>query len=264
MRVVNIYRQIVVLLLACLLGVSHAFAFELDVQLEKTMWSYEEYAKDVTGFELQLPSLAESQGNLLKLRISSDRDADWFFALSYAQMLSTEKAEEVWGIFQTNALNIDQEDTRVDVQYRMLGARFGLWYAKRIQTQQRDTFYVNKVLTAVAGEPVPEVLTSTWAGLSLTSVGGNEGQFEARIDVAQPLDVLVTNPFFTKPFTKKDGLRAGVHFRWTLPKQAVGVSGLNVTLRQEYQELGGEQPSTGGFWPYNRWRMTSLGLLYAW
>jgi len=74
----------------------------------------------------------------------------------------------------------------------------------------------------------------------------------------------VTNPFFTKPFTKKEGLRAGVYFRWTLPQQAVGVTGLNFTLSHEYQELGGEKQATGGFWPYNTWRMTSLGMLYAW
>ncbi|MDQ6988763.1 MAG: hypothetical protein Q9M19_02695, partial [Mariprofundaceae bacterium] len=193
-----------------------------------------------------------------------DRDADLFVSLSYADMQSTAAGTETWGVLQTNDINIDQHESRIDLQYRMLGARFGIWWAKKEQTQYRQTFYVNKVLTAVPNEPIPEVISSQWQGLSITSVGGNQQQFEARLEIAEPTSVLVTNPLFSQPFEKRDGFRAGLHFRWTLPQQEVGVEGLNLTLRQEYQELGGEKQAGGGFWPYNRWRMTSFGLLYAW
>ena len=98
----------------------------------------------------------------------------------------------------------------------------------------------------------------------MTSVGGRNGEFEARIDAALALNVEMTNPNHVVPFSKKDGYRTGIHFRWNLPKYEVGVSGLNITLRYEYQELGGENTATNGFWPYNRWQMASLGVLYAW
>ena len=161
-------------------------------------------------------------------------------------------------------LSMQQQDVRLDVQYRMLGARFGVWLAQREQRQIREKFALNGVAIAVAGEPIDEVVTSQWAGLSLTSVGGNMGQFETRIDAALALDMQVTNPLFTAPFSKKDGYRTGIHFRWTLPKSEVGVSGLNITLRYEYQEIGGENTANNGFWPYNRWQMVTMGLLYAW
>jgi len=256
-------HKIIYLLLAYLLPLSVVQAVEFDAQVERVLWRYQEYAKNVTGFS-QLPSKADGGGALLKLRLSSERDQDWFFAVSAALMDSRSPAAEAWNNGQVNDLSMKQQDVRLDMQYRMLGARFGLWLAQRKQTQRREHFVVNGIATPVVGEPIDEVVSSRWAGLSLTSVGGNVGQFETRIDAALALDMQVTNPLFAAPFHKKDGYRTGIHFRWTLPKSEVGVSGLNITLRYEYQEIGGENTVNNGFWPYNRWQMASMGLMYAW
>jgi len=264
MRGMGLMRNITLLLIFYCLPSSVLWAVEFDVQAEKVRWRYQEYAKDVKGFDNYLPSRSEGKGSLVKVRLSSERDEEWFFALSGAMMDTASAAEEEWNTLQVNELSISQKDVRLDAQYRMLGARFGIWLANRKQTQNRGIFYVSGVLTPVTGEPVPEEIISRWAGLSLTSVGGNMGQFETRLDAALALNVDVTNPLFAAPFTKKDGYRTGIHFRWTLPKQEVGVEGLNITLRYEYQELGGENSKTNGFWPYNRWQMASLGLMYAW
>jgi hypothetical protein len=256
-------HKIIYLLLAYFLSLSAVQAVEFNAQIERVLWRYQEEGKEVTTFN-QLPSKADGSGALLKLRLSSERDKDWFFAVSAALMGSGSAAAEAWNSGQVNDLSMQQQDVRLDMQYRMLGARFGFWLAQREQTQTRENFVVNGVATVVAGEPIDEVVTSQWAGLSLTSVGGNVGQFETRIDAALALGMKVTNPLFTAPFSKKDGYRTGIHFRWTLPKSEVGVAGLNVTLRYEYQEIGGENTLNNGFWPYNRWQMASMGLLYAW
>lgn len=263
MRPMSWAHKIIYLLLAYLLPFSVAQAIEFDAQVERVLWRYQEEGREVTTFN-QLPSKADGSGALVKLRLSSERDKDWFFAMSAAFMDSSSPAVEAWNNGQVNDLSMQQQDVRLDMQYRMLGARFGVWLAQREQTQTRENFVVNGVVTAVAGEPIDEVVTSHWAGLSLTSVGGNMGQFETRIDAALALDMEVTNPLFTAPFSKKDGYRTGIHFRWTLPKSEVGVSGLNITLRYEYQDIGGENTVNNGFWPYNRWQMASMGLLYAW
>jgi len=245
--------------------ISQAKAVEFDAQVERVLWRYQEYAKDVKGFSSRLPSLAQGHGALAKLRLSSERDNNWFFAMSAALMDSTAVAEESWSTSQVNDLKIKQQDIRLDMQYRMLDARFGLWLASRKQTQTRENFILNGLkATPATGEPNLETVTSQWAGLSLTAVGGNVNQFETRLDAALALNMDVTNPEFSSPFSKKDGYRTGIHFRWTLPKQEVGVQGLNLTLRYEYQEIGGENTTTNGFWPYNRWQMASMGLMYAW
>ncbi|MDQ6980337.1 MAG: hypothetical protein Q9M46_02555 [Ghiorsea sp.] len=256
-------HKIIYLLLAYLLPLSIAQAVEFDAQVERVLWRYQEQANGIAGFN-QLPSKANGSGALLKLRLSSERDQDWFFAVSAALMDSSSSAAEAWNNGQVNDLSMQQQDVRLDVQYRMLGARFGVWLAQREQRQTREKFVLNGVAIAVAGEPIDEVVTSQWAGLSLTSVGGNMGQFETRIDAALALDMQVTNPLFAAPYSKKDGYRTGIHFRWTLPRSEVGVSGLNITLRYEYQEIGGENTVNNGFWPYNRWQMASMGLMYAW
>ncbi len=262
MRLMFFIRKIILLLMVYLLSSSAVQAVEFDVQAESVQWRYQEYAKAVPS--ITLPSRADGNGTLAKLRLSSERDQDWFVALSASMMDSSSAAEEKWSTVQTNALSIKQQDVRMDMQYRMLGARFGIWLAQRQQTQQRKNFYINNVYTPKAGEPLSEEINSDWVGLSLTSVGGKAGQFETSIDAALPLKVTVTNPLVQMPYTKKDGYRAAIHFRWTLPKQEVGVSGLNLTLRYEYQELGGENTVANGFWPYNRWQMLALGLMYAW
>lgn len=267
MRPVNDLRNILLPLFFLLSSISFltsAAAVELDAQLEQVAWHYKEFEKDTSRFPHTLPSSAQGEGALAKLRLSTERDWDYFLALSASLMDSTAWTKETWGIAQTNDLSIQQQDLRLDMQYRWLGARWGMWFSQRVQTQQRRNFYLSNVLTPQKNEPIPEVISSNWFGLSLTSVGGNQQQFETTIDIAIPLDVEVTNPLFAEPFYKKDGQRAGVHFRWSLPKQAVGVAGLNLTLRFEYQELGGETQTTGGFWPYNRWLMASAGMLYAW
>ncbi|WP_038249343.1 hypothetical protein [Ghiorsea bivora] len=256
-------HKIIYLLLAYLLPLSVAQAIEFDAQVERVLWRYQEEGKEVTTFN-QLPSKADGSGALFKLRLSSERNQDWFFAVSAALMGSGSPAAETWNNGQVNDLSMRQQDVRLDMQYRMLGARFGIWLAQREQKQTRDNFVVNGVATVVAGAPIDEVVKSQWAGLSLTSVGGNVGQFETRIDAALALDMNVTNPLFTAPFSKKNGYRTGIHFRWTLPKSEVGVSGLNITLRYEYQDIGGENTVNNGFWPYNRWQMVSMGLMYAW
>ena len=263
MRPMSRAHKIIYLLFAYLLPLSVVQAMEFDAQVERVLWRYQEEGKEVTTFN-QLPSKADGSGALLKLRLSSERDQDWFFAVSAALMNSINPAVERWNSGQVNDLSMKQQDVRLDMQYRLFGARFGLWLAQREQTQKRENFVVNGVATVVAGEPIDEVVTSHWAGLSLTSVGGNKAQFETRIDAALALDMKVTNPLFAAPFRKKDGYRTGIHFRWTLPKSEVGVSGLNVTLRYEYQEIGGENTVNNGFWPYNRWQMASMGLMYAW
>jgi len=239
-------------------------AMELDAQVEAVKWRYQEYAKDVTGFSTLLPSKADGTAALLKLRVSSERDGDWFFSIDGSYMDSTAWANEAWNTQQTNDLSVKQQDVRLDMQYRMLDARFGIWLSQRKQTQSRKNFVVNGRATAVAGEPIDEVITTEWVGLSFTGRGGIDKQLEIILDAAVPLQVEVTNPLFASSFTKTRGYRTGVHIRWTLPKQEVGVSGLNLILGYEYQELGGESQASGGFWPYNRWQMASAGLLYAW
>ncbi len=257
-------RKSLLLLTVYLMLYSVSRAVEYDVQAGRTAWHYEEYAKDVSGFSGYLPSKAAGNGTLLKLRLSSERDRDWFFGLSASLMDSASWANEKWNTSQTNALSIKQEDVRLDAQYRMFGARFGLWLAQRQQTQERRDFYVNNVYIPVAGEPIAEKITSDWFGLSLTVEAGNMNQFEARIAAAKPLNVKVTNPLFKNPFTKSDGYRAGIHLCFALlPKQESG-GGLNITFSHEYQELGGEKTAANGFWPYNRWQMTAVGLMYAW
>ncbi len=259
MRLMMIHR-LYILLLFCF--ASHqAMAMAFDVQAERVWWRYQEDKKDQSY--PQLPGKANGHGALLKLRLSSQRDQDWFWAISAARMQSLFAATETWQNQQVNDLNITQQDIRLDAQYRMLGAHFGMWLAAREQRQRREHFVVAGAPVVVAGEPIDEVVRSTWAGLSLTSVGGNMGQFETRIDAALALRMEVTNPLFATPFTKKDGYRTGIHFRWRLPKSEVGVQGLHITLRYEYQEIGGEK-TNAGFWPNNRWQMASLGLLYAW
>ncbi|MDX8382618.1 MAG: hypothetical protein R8M45_00975 [Ghiorsea sp.] len=263
----NHLRNIILPLLVLLCSISFltpASAVEFDVQLEQTAWHYKEFEKDTSRFPNTLPSSAQGLGALAKLRLSTDRDLDYFLALGASLMDSTAWAKETWDITQTNDLSIKQQDVRLDMQCRLLGARWGMWLSQRVQTQQRRNFYLSNVLTPLKNEPIPEVITSNWVGLSIASVGGEQGQFEAKIDVAIPLDVEVTNPLFAKSFTKKDGKRAGVHFRLLLPKQTAGVAGLNLTLRFEYPELGGETQASGDFWPYNRWLMASAGMLYAW
>jgi len=257
-------RNMIFLLLVYFTSSTALWAVEFNVQAEKALWRYQEYAKDVTGFSAILPSQAQGDGALVKLRLSSERDQDWFYAISGSLMNSTASTQEVWGMTQTNQLTIKQQDARIDIQRRFLGARFGLWLSTRQQKQERKYFVVNHVATPLTNEPILEKISSNWIGLSLTSVGGNVGQFEARIDAGLALKVKVTNPLFSNPFSKKDGFRTGVHFRWTLPKQEVGVSGLNITLNYEYQELGGENTMNNGFWPYNRWQVASVGLMYAW
>jgi len=263
----GITRNIIFLLMLLILPSSLLWAVEFDVQAEKVRWRYSEYAKDVTGF-VEIPSKAEGNGNLIKLRLSTERDLEWFFGVGGSWMDSV--GEESWNHGQINELNVEQQDIRVDVQYRMLRARFGVWLANRKQAQNRTSLPAwsglvgNKLVTVNSSSIVPEIITSNWLGLSLTSVGGHNEQFEARIDAALALNVEVTNPLFVKPFSKKDGYRTGIHFRWTIPHEEVGVSGLNITLRYEYQELGGENTATDGFWPYNRWQIASLGVLYAW
>ncbi len=257
-------HKIILLLTVYLTSYAVSWAVEFDIQAERTAWRYEEYAKDVSGYSGTLPSKAEGNGALLKLRLSTERDEDWFFGFSASMLDSSSWTNEVW-VSQVNELTIRQEDLRLDIQYRMLGARFGLWVSERMQTQQRRNFLLNGVPTVpVGGEPAEEKIVSDWVGLSLTSVGGKMQQFETRIDAGMPVNVKVTNTGIAKPYTKKDGYRTGVHFRWTLPKSEVGVSGLNLTLRYEYQELGGENNLPTNFWPYNRWQMVAIGLLYAW
>jgi len=268
MRLVNNLHNIILLsflAIVCTAYQAPAWAVELDVQLEQTAWHYKEYEKGTKVAPNRLPSSAQGFGVLAKLSLSTERDLDYFFALNASLMDSLDWTTETWGTRQTNDLKIKQQDVRFDMQYRMLGARWGIWLAHREQTQHRRAFYVANVLTGVAtAEPVPEVITSDWFGLSIASVGGSQGQFETKIDLAVPLAVKVTNPLFAQPFHKKDGQRAGVHFRWLLPKHEVGLSGLNLTLRFEYQVLGGELTATNDLWPYNRWLMASAGLLYAW
>lgn len=259
----SLMHKIIYLCLVYLLSLSAVQAMAFDAQVERVLWRYQEEGREVTAFH-QLPSRAEGSGALLKLRLSSERNQDWFIAVSGALMKSIKSATERWNNGQVNDLRMQQQDIRLDVQYRILGARFGVWLAQREQTQSRENFVLNGVSTPVAGTPIDEVVKSQWAGLSLTSVGGNVDQFEARLDAALALDMKVTNPLFTAPFRKKDGYRTGVHFRWTLPKSEVGVSGLNITLRYEFQDIGGENTPNNGFWPYNRWQMASMGLMYAW
>ncbi|MDX8388185.1 MAG: hypothetical protein R8M46_06585 [Ghiorsea sp.] len=240
------------------------WAMEFDAQIEKTIWQYNEYAKDVAGYA-QLPAEAAGDGAVLTFRLSTERNEDWYFAATTSIMDSLSTAEETWNHGQVNDLSMKQQDIRLDMQYRMLGARFGVWVANRKQIQSRENFFLNGVRsTPATGEPNLEEIRSNWAGLSLTSVGGNVDQFEVSLDAAFALNVETTNPMFTDAFTKKDGYRTGVNLRWTLPEQEVGLSGLNIILRYEYQELGGEETVANGFWPYNRWQVASMGLMYAW
>jgi len=262
-------QKIILLLLVYLSSSSVLMAMEFDAQVERVLWRYQEESRDVLGYN-QLPSKTEGDGALLKLRLSSERDKDWFFAVSGTLMDSSSPGEEKWNNGQINDLSIKQQDVRIEMQYRMLGARFGIWLANRQQTQSRSNLpntTVNvgtQVVVINAATVIPETITSNWAGLSLTSVGGNVIQFEMSIDAALALNMDVNNTLFVAPFSKKDGYRTGVHFRWTLPASEVGVSGLNITLNYEYQDIGGEDTVNNGFWPYNRWQMASMGLMYAW
>lgn len=255
-------------LLCCVVYATSVRAMELDVQVEKVWWQYQEYAKDtaITGTLASfLPSKSQGQGAALKLGLSSGRDEAWFFALSGSWMDSTAAATEYWSTKQINDIRMNQLDIRLDAQYAVMQhARLGLWLAGRQQEQERQNFVVNGVPTVVAGEPIIEAITSTWLGLSFVGYGGNQQQLEASIDVAVPLQVEVTNPLFTNAFSKKTGYRTALKFRWNLPKSEVGFEGLNMMLDYQYQELGGEKQSDGSFWPYNRWQTLGFGLLYAW
>lgn len=233
------------------------------MQAEKVYWRYQEDAIGVAKNNPSYPSKVDGNGALAGVTLSTDRNQDWFLGVSAMMMESAGWAEETHDIPEQNELKVQQQDVRVDLQYRMLGARFGLWVAQRKQTQERQNFYQNNVFVPVAGGMLSDEINSDWAGLSLTSVGGNVGQFETRIEVAAPIKLEMNHARLNQVFSRKDGYRTGIHFRWALPKQEVGVSGLNVTARYEYQELGGEDVQ-GNFWPYNRWQMAMVGLMYSW
>ncbi len=254
-------------LLICGLSIP-AQAIEFGVHADAVRWQYQEFAKDASISATQasfLPSKTLGSAALIRLQLTTDRDSDWFVGLSGTYMDSTADATEYWSTKQVNDLKIKQLDFRLDVQKEVMQhGRLGLWLSQRKQEQSRKNFVVNGAAVAVAGEPIIEKITSSWLGVSFVGTGGNEQQLEARLDVAIPLQVDVTNPLFTAPFSKKSGYQTGVHFRWAMPKAEFGVSGLNLTLDYQYQELGGEKLADGSFWPYNRWQMLGFGLLYAW
>jgi len=210
---------------------------ELDVQVEKVWWQYQEYAKDAAISANQaafLPSKSKGQGALFKLGLTSERNETWFFALSGTWMDSTSNTTESWSVKQTNDISIKQLDVRFDAQYSVMQhARLGLWLAGRQQEQSRQNFVVNGIATAVVGEPIVETIRSTWLGLSFVGTGGFHQQLEATIDVAIPLQVAVLNPLFTQPFEKKSGYRTALGFRWQLPKSEVGVSGETLRAGRE-------------------------------
>ena len=255
-------------LLCCVVYTTSVRAMELDVQVEKVWWQYQEYAKDtaITGTLASfLPSKSQGQGALLKLGLSSHQDETWFFALSGSWMDSTATATERWSTKQVNDIRMNQLDIRADVQYEMIPrVRLGLWLAGRKQEQERQSFVLSGVPTVVAGEPLVEAITSTWLGLSFARICGDQQQLEVSIAAAVPLQVEVTNPLFISPFSKKSGYRTAMKFRWKLPKSKVLFEGLNMVLDYQYQELGGEKQSDVIFWPYNRWQTLGFGLLYAW
>ena len=256
------------ILLIIIMLSSTAHAVEFDIQAEKTWWQYQEYAQGAPLTATQaslLPSKSQGEGAQLQLNLSSNRDEDWFFALSGALMDSTSVTTERWSAKQVNDISIRQFDVRVDAQYAVMNhARLGIFLARRQQEQSREKFVVNGVAVAVAGEPIIETINSSWFGVSFVGTGGINQQLEVNMDIAVPIQVDVTNPLFTAPFSKRDGYRTALDFRWNLPKSEVGVSGLNMTLSYQYQELGGEKQSDVIFWPYNRWQMLGFGLLYAW
>ena len=245
-----------------------ASAVEWDIQLEKTWWQYQEYAKDASITATQasfLPSKTTGDGAQLQLAFNGERDGAWVWGVSGAWMGSTSFATERWSSKQTNDLSVKQWDVRLDIQHTLMrDAWWGLWVAARQQEQSRQTFVVNGVPTAVAGEPIVEKIRSDWVGLSFVGFGGREQQLQASIDIAVPINVKTTNPLFSGDFQKKAGFRSALDFRWYLPKRALGLDDVSLTLRYQYQELGGEQLADGSFWPYNRWQMLGFGLLYAW
>ena len=257
----------VALFLFCGLSIP-AQAIELDIQADAVRWQYQEFAKDASITAAQasfLPSKVTGSAALLQLQLTTDRDSDWFAGILATYMDSTADATESWSVKQTNDLKVRQLDVRLDVQKEVMRhGRLGLWLSQRKQEQSRKNFIVNGAVVTVAGEPVVESITSRWVGVSFVGTGGNVQQLEARLDVGMPLQVDVTNPLFAAPFSKKTGYQTGVHFRWHIPKSEAGVSGLNLTLDYQYQELGGETLADGSFWPYNRWQTLGFGVLYAW
>ncbi len=243
-------------------------AMEVDIQAEKTWWQYREYAKDAVLTAIQasfLPSKVQGDGIQVQLSFSSNREEDWFFALSGAWMSSITKAAEQWNTIQHNDIAIQQWDIRCDAQYAVMRhARLGVFWAGRRQEQSRENFVVHGLQVDVAGEPIVEDIRSSWLGLSFVGTGGVSQQLEVSIDLAVPLQVEVINPLFATPFGQRSGYRTALGFRWSLPKSEVAISGLSLLFHYQYQELGGEHQTNGSFWPYNRWQMLGFGVLYAW
>ncbi|MDQ7005110.1 MAG: hypothetical protein Q9N67_09435 [Ghiorsea sp.] len=258
--------QTLLFLLCCVAYSVPVQAVELQVGAEKVWWQYQEYTNDAFRTANQasfLPSQSQGQGVSLTFSVSSELKKEVYFILSGAWMASTSYATEFWDIKQTNAIDIQQLDIRLDAEYAVLNhARVGFWLAGRKQAQSRQDFVVYGIATPVAGEPIVETIRSTWLGLSLIGTGG-EQPWKVSAEVAVPLQVEVNNPLFTNSFYKKSGYRTALKFRWALPKYKVGIEGLNIMLDYQYQALGGEKQSDGSFWPYNRWQTLGFGLLFA-
>ncbi len=257
-------------LLACGLALfcitSTASAFEMASSLGVGWWQYEENLNATPGNAASpLHSRAHGWGIIPALELSQVTDS-WIGGLSVKGLLPLNRTNERWtlpGSVQTNSLDVLELDAGISLAYTWRNIRFGGWVDYVRHEQKRRDFFVNGIRKTVAGEPVRELVQSSWIGIK-----GSYRLFSSRLTLlgsaGWPVYAHMTNTSIgNKIFSHVSGYRWRVGGDWRI---SGGMGEMETVVSASYQlrYLAGESPEKTPSWPANTWQQANLGLTARW
>jgi len=243
-----------------------ADAIEFEPSLGIGWWQYEESLTAIPGNAASpLDSKAHGWGLVPALAFSQDMGAG-VGTISVRGLVPFASTDERWvlpGSIQNNRLNVRELDSTVSFMYTWRNVQFGGWADYLWHEQKRKAFFVNGTRKVVAGEPVRELVRSSWVGIKGT-YEGLLSRLILRASAGWPVYVRVTNTNIANTaFSHVSGYRWGIGGSWSI---SGGMEKVQIALSISYQlrYLAGESPEQTPSWPTNRWQSANAGVSVRW